>query len=57
MVNTVPPKVIKAANKIVKQASAKDLIFKAQKRKYSVSCLQSNASSNSSAGGGISLWI
>ena len=57
MVNTVPPKVIKAANKIVKQASDKGVIFKAQQQKYSVSRLQSNTSLNSSAGGGIFLWI
>ena len=53
----VPPEVIKAANEIVKQASNKGRILKAQQRKYSVSRLQSNASSNSSVGVGISLWI
>ena len=54
---TVPPEMIKAANKIVKQASDKGGILKAQQQKYSVSPLQSNASSNSSVGVGISLWI
>ena len=53
---TVPSEMIKAAN-IVKQASDKGGILKAQQRKYSVSPLQSNASSNSSVGVGISLWI
>ena len=48
---------VKAANKIVKQASNKGRTLKAQQRKYSVSHLQSNASSNSSVGVGISLWI
>ena len=57
LLNTVPPEVIKAGNKIVKQASNKGGILKAQQRKYSVSRLQSNASSNSSVGVGISLWI
>ena len=57
LLNTVPPEVIKAANKIVKQASDKGGILKAQQRKYSVSHLQSNGSSNSSVGVGISLWI
>ena len=49
-IQTVPP------NKIVKQASDKGRILKAQ-QKYSVPPLQSNASSNSSMGIGISLWI
>ena len=57
LLNTVPPEMIKVANKIVKLASDKGRILKAQQRKYSVSCLQSNASSNSSVGVGISLWI
>ena len=51
---TVPPE---AANKIVKQASDKGGILKAQQRKYFVSRLQSNASSNSSVGVRVSLWI
>ena len=55
LLNAVPPEVIKAANKIVKQASKKGGILNAQQRKYSVSHLQSNASSNSSVGVGISL--
>ena len=46
-----------AVNKIVEQASDKGGTLKAQQRKYSVSCLQSNVSSNSSVGVGISLWI
>ena len=37
LLNTVPPKVIKAVNKIVKQASDKGGILKAQQQKYSVS--------------------
>ena len=57
LLNTVPPEEIKAATKIVKQASNKGGILKAQQRKYSVSRLQSNASSNSYVGVGISLWI
>ena len=50
LLNTVPPEVVKAANKIVKQASNKGRILKAQQRKYSVFRLQSNASLNSSVG-------
>ena len=57
ILNTVPPEVIKAVNKIVKQACDKGGTLKAQQRKYSVSRLQSNASSNSSVGVVISLWI
>ena len=57
ILNTVPPEVIKAAKKIVKQASDKGGTLEAQQQKYSVSRLQSNASSNSSVGVGISLWI
>ena len=53
----VPPEVIKAANKIVKQASDKGGILKGQQQKYYVFRLQSNASSNSRVGVGISLWI
>ena len=48
--NRVPPEVNKAANKIVKQATNEGGILKAQQQKYSVSRLQSNASSNSSVG-------
>ena len=51
LLNTVPPEVIKAANQIVKQASDKGRILKAQQRKYSVSRLQNNSFSNSSVGG------
>ena len=57
ILNTVPPEVIKAVNKIVKQASDKGGTLKAQQQKYSVSRLQSNASSNSSVGVVIFLWI
>ena len=57
ILNTVPPEVIKVANKIVKQASDKSGTLKTQQRKYSVSRLQSNASLNSSVGAGVSLWI
>ena len=57
LLNAVPPEVIKAANKIVKQASDKGGILKAQQQKYTVSRLQSNVSLNSSVGVGIALWI